>query len=142
MSRADRILVVVLKAQPFRDIEAGVKLEEYRGANWAKRILSSACYHMLWRHKIRPDAMPWQKAENPTSRHDFHPYHTLRAFLGYAKDRPMIERPITHIDWGLPNPTWTYGIVSPGECFRIHLEPKTTQICVGSSGAGMLVKKS
>lgn len=32
MSRADHVLVVVLKAQPFRDIEAGVKLEEYRGS--------------------------------------------------------------------------------------------------------------
>jgi hypothetical protein len=117
MSRADGVLVVVLKAQPFRDIEAGVKMEEYRSANWWPRMSkhTGICLPRLnmmlnvW-HGLRPI--------------DFHPYHTLRAFLGYAKDRPMIERPITHIDWGLPNPAWTYGIVSPGECFRIHLEPK------------------
>ena len=100
MSRADGVLVVVLKAQPFRDIEAGVKLEEYRGENWRKKLLVD------------------EGGTEPF------PYHTLRAFLGYAKDRPMLECPIRYIDWGLPNPAWTYGIVSQGECFRIHLGPK------------------
>jgi hypothetical protein len=112
MSRADGVLVVVLKAQPFRDIEAGVKLEEYRGFNWFAKICDPFPCEM------------WSETEmHRFYANRFHPYHTLRAFLGYAKDRPMIERPITHIDWGLPNPAWTYGIVSPGECFRIHLEP-------------------
>ena len=112
MSRADGVLVVVLKRKPFEDIRDGVKLEEYRGENWSTRLLAPAG---IW---------AWgEGASGCALSPHFIPYHTLRAYLGYAKDRPMIERPIAHISWGLPNPAWTYGIVS-GECFRIHLEPR------------------
>lgn len=114
VSRADGVLVVVLKRKPFEDIRDGIKLEEYRGINWADKIIKK----YLWDRGTML-AEPWN-AYPPAH---FELYHTLRAFLGYAKDRQMIERKISYIDWGEPNPEWTYGIVSPGECFRIHLEP-------------------
>lgn len=119
MSRADGVLVAVLKRKPFEDIRDGIKLEEYRGSHWCHRLMTHEGVLKLARGLEKSH----RKESFSLDSCDFHPYHTLRAFLGYAKNRPMIERPILHIDWGKPNPEWTYGIVSPGECFRIHLEP-------------------
>ena len=104
MSRADGVLVVVLKRKPFEDIRDGIKREEYREGStyWMGKLLDGS----------------YQNCSTC-----FHPYHTLRAYLGYAKGRQMLERKITGIRWGMPNPAWTYGIVSPSPCFIIELGP-------------------
>ena len=114
MSRKDGILDLVVKAQPFRDIERGFKLEEYRGSHWAHRLLSE-------RGKIlRVNMVEFRELSEV--RGDFFPYHTARFSLGYATDRPSFLRPIKRIRWGLPNPAWTYGIVTGDPCFIIELE--------------------
>lgn len=110
MSRADGVLVVVLKRKPFEDIRAGIKLEEYRGMNWAGKLLHVS-YSIPWDDDLLARMSPAM----------FYPYHTLRAYLGYSKGRPMIELPIRGIRWGTPNPEWTYGIMAPGQCFIIEL---------------------
>lgn len=103
MSRKDGILDLVVKAQPFHDIQRGFKLEEYREGSVfnMKRLLVGG----------------YQDCTT-----DFFPFHTARISLGYATDRPSFLRPIKRIRWGLPNPAWIYGIVTGEPCFVIELE--------------------
>ena len=115
MSRKDGIIDLVVKTQPFRDIERGFKLEEYRQdkpgeTRWRKRLLTDIAFDLrpAGLYELRPDF-------------DFHDYHTARFSLGYAADRPSFLRPIKRIRWGLPNPAWTYGIVTGEPCFIIEL---------------------
>ena len=114
MSRKDGILDLVVKAAPFCDLESGAKLEEYRGSQWAKKILSERGA-ILRRNLV-------EFRELSEVRGDFFPYHTARISLGYAHNRESFTRKIKRIRWGKPNPAWTYGIVSAGECFIIELE--------------------
>lgn len=123
MSRADGVLSVVLRQRPFEDILAGVKREEYRrdkpgSWHWAEKILSYDLLCSWGRDWVYPEVLD---EEQPNPENWFHPYHTLAAGLGYAHDRPTLRRRITGIRWGLPNPAWTCGIVSPGPCFVIEL---------------------
>lgn len=114
MSRKDGILDLVVKAQPFHDIQRGFKLEEYRENHWAHRLLSE-------RGKIlRANMVEFRELSEV--RGDFFPFHTARISLGYATDRPSFLRPIKRIRWGLPNPAWIYGIVTGEPCFVIELE--------------------
>lgn len=112
MSRADGVLAVVLMRRPWEAIRDGEKREEYRGFNWFDKLVN---LNGFW----TPDYM------GSVAPKHFHPYHTLRCYHGYRKDREWFDRPITGIRWGLPNPAWTYGIVPPGPCF-----------CIGIGGAG------
>ena len=114
MSRKDGILDLVVKSLPFHDIQRGFKLEEYRQDRqgkelWRKRLLTDIAFDLRQPYELRPDF-------------DFRDYHTARFSLGYATDRPSFLRPIKRIRWGLPNPAWTYGIVSASGCFIIELE--------------------
>jgi hypothetical protein len=101
VSRADGVLVCVVSRKPWEMFAAGVKGAEYRadkpGKDYWQRIILDECGF----------------ARN---------YETLRVPLGYAKDRPILDIPILFIDWGLPNPAWTCGIIAPKDCFRIHVD--------------------
>ena len=101
MSRADGILRVVLTGKWFDMIVSGEKLEEYRGRNWAKKLLVDPSVHPS---SIR--ALNW-------------PFYTLVASRGYTKQ--TLTRKIKHIRWGLPRPEWS-GDTVRGECFIIELE--------------------
>ena len=100
MSRHDGILVCVVSTRPWEMFEAGIKGAEYRADKPGKDH---------W-HRILLDGL------------EPRPLHTLRVPLGYAHDRPILEMPIRHIDWGLPNPEWTCGIIAPEDCFRIWVD--------------------
>ena len=113
MSRKDGILDLVVKAAPFRDLKSGVKREEYRGSQWAKKILSERGA-ILRRNLV-------EFRELSEVRGDFFPYHTARISLGYAHDRESFTRKIKHIRWGKPRPEWSGDTVT-GECFIIELE--------------------
>lgn len=114
MSRADEILDLVVKAEPYRDIFSGVKPEEYRGESWELKILST---QFLKRRDW--SGRPYHASTALDG--DFHPYHTARISLGYAADRPSHLRKIRGIRWGTPNPAWCYGIVTAEKCFIIEL---------------------
>ena len=120
MSRADGVLVVSLTYRWFGMIASGEKLEEYRGVHWAKMLLSSACYHMQWRHKVNPDAPKHYRDFIPWHHEDFVNFHTIRAQRAYTG--VWLERKIRRIRWGKPRPEWSGDTVT-GECFVIELEP-------------------
>lgn len=122
MSRDDGILVAVVSTRPWQMFDAGIKGAEYRADaegkdGWARKLISAPTLASIAREGLKPD-------EVFHNLHDmgpewFHDYHTLRLPLGYAHDRPVLEMPIRFIDWGLPNPEWTCGIIAPRRCFRI-----------------------
>ena len=126
MSRKDQILDLVVKTIPFYHIRGGFKLEEYRKDKpgnelWARRLLSAPTLASLEREGLFPDELCHRRQGGDLVSF-FHPYHTARFSLGYAADRPSFLRPIKRIRWGLPNPAWTYGIVTGDPCFIIELE--------------------
>ena len=100
MSRQDGVLRVVLTGKWFDMIERGEKLEEYRGAHWARKLL---------------DGLVPANHKNAI----FHPYHTLIASRGYTSR--TLTRKIKRIRWGTPRPEWSGDTVT-GECFIIELE--------------------
>lgn len=115
MSRADGILDLVVKAAPFRDLESGIKPDEYRADKpgkelWARRLLTPTGLDV---YRLGPEFL---------SPDHFYPYRTARISLGYAHDRRSFLRPIKGVLWGAPNPVWTYGIIAPKACFIINLE--------------------
>ena len=125
MSRKDGILDLVVKAQPFHDIQRGFKLEEYREASnfWCGKLCTQEGWRII-RTEIVEDWIDDLDPSQPSycrSTH-FHLFHTARFSLGYATDRPSFLRPIKRIRWGLPNPAWIYGIVTGEPCFVIELE--------------------
>lgn len=128
MSRADGVLVVSLAYKWFDMIASGDKLEEYRGGNWASRILSDKTLAEVW----------WQK-EGFDDPNDFHGYHTLRAQRAYSG--VWLERKIQRIRWGTPRPEWSGETVS-GSCFVIELAPELLPPAVnraeGHGGTAML----
>ena len=100
MSRKDGVLRVVLTGKWFDMIERGEKLEEYRGAHWARKLL---------------DGLVPANHKNAT----FRPYHTLVASRGDTSR--TLTRKIKRIRWGTPRPEWSGDAVT-GECFIIELE--------------------
>ena len=122
MSRADGVLVVSLTHKWFDMIASGEKLEEYRGKNWWKRLLSDSAFH-------DSDGVPQCKDEFYAEAvlmgpdwHDFHQYQTLRAQRAYSG--VWLERKIRRIRWGKPRPEWSGETVN-GDCFIIELDPCT-----------------
>ena len=110
MSRADGILVISLAFRWWDMIQSGEKLEEYRGAGWADRLISAEV-----RKDPHPDDLhhPWGGF--------YVPYHTLRAQRAYTG--VWLERKIRRIRWGTPRPEWSGGLVPASDCFVIELEP-------------------
>lgn len=109
MARADGVLVVSLAHKWFDMIASGEKLEEYRGRNWANKLIADPDY---WCDNL---SVLMQGNEK-----DFHPYHTLRAQRAYSG--VWLERKICRIRWGKPRPEWS-GKTVTGDCFIIELEP-------------------
>lgn len=126
MSRADGVLVCVVSRSPFELFDAGVKGAEYRRDHegrdgWARRLLSTPTLESILSQGIRLGEV-FCDQQSIMSHEWFHDYHTLRVPLGYQHGRPIIDMPITGIDWGIPNPAWTCGIIAPKPCFRIHVD--------------------
>lgn len=96
MSKANLILDLVVKAQPFHDIKRGFKKEEYRGFNWTNKLVD--------------------KIKGPV------PYEFARISLGYKRDRETFIAKIGEIRWGEPNPEWCYGITTEKYCYIIPIE--------------------
>ena len=110
MSRADGVLRVVLTGKWFDMVESGEKMEEYRGAHWAEKLVSG-------RFK-NGTTLPWSVTIPTLKPSDFHPYHTLVASRGYTSR--TLTRKIKRIRWGTPRPEWSDDTVT-GDCFVIEL---------------------
>lgn len=100
MSKADRILDLVVKAQPFHDIRRGFKKEEYREIHWAPKLML----------RLRIPGPMIRK---------YIPYTHARVSLGYHSNRETFMIAIRCIRWGEPKPQWCYGIVTKPQCFII-----------------------
>lgn len=109
MSRKDGVLDLVVKRLPFYGLRSGFKPEEYRGGNWAPKLLVNGSSKLLTTdpYLLLPE--------------DFIPYHTARISLGYMPGRESIMRAIKRIRWGKPNPDWCYGIITVESCFIIEV---------------------
>ena len=126
MSRTDGILVCVVSRAPFELFDAGIKGAEYRRDHegrdgWARRLLSTPTLESILSQKTRLDEVFCDR-KYFMGPEWFHDYHTLRVPLGYQHGRPVIDMPIAGIDWGMPNPAWTCGIIEPRPCFRIAVD--------------------
>ena len=124
MSRADGVLRVVLTGKWWDMIESGEKLEEYRGRNWDKKLMTSEGISLLV-ETIRANArntervLDWCENVFDFPSVHFRPYHTLVASRGYTAR--TLTRKIKRIRWGTPRPEWS-GDTVQGECFVIELE--------------------
>ena len=108
MSRADGVLRVVLTGKWFDMIERGEKLEEYRGAHWEPKLLTTAGRNFA-------AARGYFQLEPQ----HFYPYAFLEASRGYTHH--TLLRRIKRIRFGTPRPEWSGDAVT-GECFIIELE--------------------
>lgn len=122
MSRETGILVCVVSTKTWQMFDAGIKGAEYRADKpgkdgWARKLISAHTIASMERQGLRPDDI--LDDHQDFGPEWFHDYRTLRLPLGYRFDRPILDIPITHIDWGFPNPEWTCGIIAPKRCFRI-----------------------
>jgi hypothetical protein len=106
MSRKNGVLVVTLTNKWFDMIASGEKREEYRGNNWASKLLREYVQKQ-WPRKL------WEYDLT-----DYEPYHTFRAQRGYSG--VWLERKVKYIHWGAPNPAWCGSDL--GNCFVIGLE--------------------
>lgn len=114
MSRVDGVLVVSLTHKWFDMIARGEKLEEYRGAHWAGRLLTE-CGKMLRRNDVG-------FGELSVVHGDFERYTVFRAQRAYSG--VWLERKIKCVRWGKPRPEWS-GETVTGDCFIIELDPCT-----------------
>lgn len=115
MSRADRVLRVVLTGKWFDMIERGEKLEEYREAHWCHRLMThDGCIAIARGLELEHRKQPWRLDAS-----HFIPYHTLVASRGYTSR--TLTRKIKCIRWGKPRPEWSGDTVT-GACFIIELE--------------------
>lgn len=118
MSRVDGVLVCVVRQAPFDLFDAGIKGAEYRNDSpfWCRQILTPQGWGVL--RTGRPEEELFSDGYPEL----FQPLHTLRVPLGFQPGRAVLEMPITLIDWGMPNPEWTCGIITPKPCFRIAVD--------------------
>ena len=118
MSRADKTLVCVVSSGPFELFASGIKGAEYRkdSNHWCRQILTQKGWEVL------RTGIPEEDLFSDGYPEYFQELRTLRVPLGFQSARPILEMPITKIDWGIPNPAWTCGIIAPLPCFRIHVD--------------------
>lgn len=84
--------------------------------HWCRQILTAKGWSVL------RTGIPEEELFSDGYPELFQPLRTLRVPLGFQPGRPILDIPITRIDWGLPNPAWTCGIIAPRPCFRIHCD--------------------
>lgn len=107
-----RILHLSLKKEPFEQIAAGIKLEEYRDVKpyWIKRLMVKECCQLVSLELMAALTKP----------ESFQKYDIIRFRNGYAQKDPEIEVEFKGIHYGYPHGDWI-GFLTQNWYFCIEL---------------------